>query len=187
MRSRRPRTFTPFCRAPISSPSARRSRPPRAGSSARRSFPAANPARSSPMSRAVAWSTGRPAGGTDATAPSPPPCSTYSRPSLCPPRARSGMQNALISPHCSAVHAGWDDASFAIFLDNLDRFVGARPCATSSTRRGDTDVPRIAIAGFQHETNSFATSIAGLAEFEMADAWPSASDGRRRSSPAHTA
>jgi microcystin degradation protein MlrC len=38
-------------------------------------------------------------------------------------------------------------------------------------------VPRIAIAGFQHETNSFATSIAGLAEFEMADAWPSASDG----------
>jgi microcystin degradation protein MlrC len=34
-------------------------------------------------------------------------------------------------------------------------------------------VPRIAIAGFQHETNSFATSIAGLAEFEMADAWPS--------------
>jgi hypothetical protein len=50
---------------------------------------------------------------------------------------------------------------------------GARPCATWSTRRGDTDVPRIAIAGFQHETNSFATSIAGLAEFEMADAWPS--------------
>jgi microcystin degradation protein MlrC len=34
-------------------------------------------------------------------------------------------------------------------------------------------VPRIAIAGFQHETNIFATSIAGLAEFEMADAWPS--------------
>jgi microcystin degradation protein MlrC len=33
-------------------------------------------------------------------------------------------------------------------------------------------MPRIAIAGFQHETNSFATSIAGLAEFEMADAWP---------------
>jgi len=33
-------------------------------------------------------------------------------------------------------------------------------------------MPRIAIAGFQHETNSFATSIAGMAEFEMADAWP---------------
>jgi microcystin degradation protein MlrC len=33
-------------------------------------------------------------------------------------------------------------------------------------------VTRIAIAGFQHETNSFATAIAGLSEFEMADAWP---------------
>jgi microcystin degradation protein MlrC len=42
----------------------------------------------------------------------------------------------------------------------------------SSIRRWAIDVPRIAIAGFQHETNSFATTIAGLAEFEMADAWP---------------
>jgi phosphoglycerate dehydrogenase-like enzyme len=33
----------------------------------------------------------------------------------------------IISPHCSAVHAGWDDASFAIFLDNLDRFVRGAP------------------------------------------------------------
>jgi microcystin degradation protein MlrC len=33
-------------------------------------------------------------------------------------------------------------------------------------------MPRIAMAGFQHETNSFATTIAGMAEFEMADAWP---------------
>ncbi|WP_264214005.1 M81 family metallopeptidase [Leisingera thetidis] len=32
--------------------------------------------------------------------------------------------------------------------------------------------PRIAIAGFQHETNCFATTKAGLAEFEMADSWP---------------
>jgi phosphoglycerate dehydrogenase-like enzyme len=36
-------------------------------------------------------------------------------------------ENALISPHCSAVHAGWDDASFEIFLDNLDRFVQGAP------------------------------------------------------------
>ncbi|MEW2914580.1 M81 family metallopeptidase [Leisingera sp. JC11] len=32
--------------------------------------------------------------------------------------------------------------------------------------------PRIAIAGFQHETNCFGTTKAGLAEFEMADSWP---------------
>ena len=31
---------------------------------------------------------------------------------------------------------------------------------------------RIAIAGFQHETNSFAKGQAGMAEFEMADSWP---------------
>ena len=33
-------------------------------------------------------------------------------------------------------------------------------------------MPRIAIAGFQHETNSFGVGRAGLAEFEMADSWP---------------
>lgn len=33
-------------------------------------------------------------------------------------------------------------------------------------------MPRIAIAGFQHETNSFGTGIAGMAEYEMADSWP---------------
>ncbi|MDD9977987.1 MAG: M81 family metallopeptidase [Boseongicola sp.] len=32
--------------------------------------------------------------------------------------------------------------------------------------------PRIAIAGFQHETNTFAPSRAGWAEFQMADSWP---------------
>ncbi|MBY6059462.1 M81 family metallopeptidase [Leisingera daeponensis] len=32
--------------------------------------------------------------------------------------------------------------------------------------------PRIAIAGFQHETNCFGTTKAGLREFEMADSWP---------------
>lgn len=31
---------------------------------------------------------------------------------------------------------------------------------------------RIAIAGFQHETNSFAKGRAGMAEFELADSWP---------------
>lgn len=31
---------------------------------------------------------------------------------------------------------------------------------------------RIAVAGFQHETNSFAKGQAGLTEFEMADSWP---------------
>jgi len=31
---------------------------------------------------------------------------------------------------------------------------------------------RIAIAGFQHESNTFAPGRAGLAEFEMADSWP---------------
>lgn len=33
-------------------------------------------------------------------------------------------------------------------------------------------MPRIAIAGFQHETNSIGVGQAGLAEFEMADSWP---------------
>ena len=32
--------------------------------------------------------------------------------------------------------------------------------------------PRIAIAGFQHETNTFAPSPASYADFEAADAWP---------------
>lgn len=32
--------------------------------------------------------------------------------------------------------------------------------------------PRIAIAGFQHETNSFNTVPADLPDFEMADSWP---------------
>ncbi|MDI3337141.1 M81 family metallopeptidase [Defluviimonas aestuarii] len=31
---------------------------------------------------------------------------------------------------------------------------------------------RIAIAGFQHETNTFTPGRAGMAEFEMADSWP---------------
>ena len=31
---------------------------------------------------------------------------------------------------------------------------------------------RIAIAGLQHETNTFAPSYAGIAEFRKADSWP---------------
>lgn len=38
---------------------------------------------------------------------------------------------------------------------------------------------RIAIAGFQHETNCFGVTKAGLAEFEMADAWPEMLHGAR--------
>lgn len=33
-------------------------------------------------------------------------------------------------------------------------------------------MPRIAIAGFQHETNSFSPVPTALADFEMADSWP---------------
>jgi len=33
-------------------------------------------------------------------------------------------------------------------------------------------MPRIAIAGFQHETNSHGIGRAGLEEFAMADSWP---------------
>lgn len=31
---------------------------------------------------------------------------------------------------------------------------------------------RIAVAGFQHETNTFASTLATYEEFEKADAWP---------------
>lgn len=33
-------------------------------------------------------------------------------------------------------------------------------------------MPRIAIAGFQHETNSFSPTLAELADFELTDSWP---------------
>ncbi len=38
---------------------------------------------------------------------------------------------------------------------------------------------RIAIAGFQHETNCFGATKAGLPEFEMADSWPEMLHGAR--------
>jgi len=34
---------------------------------------------------------------------------------------------------------------------------------------------RIAVGGFQHETNTFASLKATLADFEQADAWPGSS------------
>lgn len=37
-----------------------------------------------------------------------------------------GMENVLISPHCSSVYDGWEEASFRIFLANLDRWIGGR-------------------------------------------------------------
>ncbi|MYA88907.1 MAG: M81 family metallopeptidase, partial [Boseongicola sp. SB0662_bin_57] len=36
---------------------------------------------------------------------------------------------------------------------------------------------RIAVAGFQHETNSFGFGTAGMPEFEMADSWPALVEG----------
>ena len=46
-------------------------------------------------------------------------------------------------------------------------------------------MPRIAIAGFQHETNSFGIGKAGLAEFEMADSWPGLLTGAEAISGTH--
>ena len=37
---------------------------------------------------------------------------------------------------------------------------------------------RIAIAGFQHETNTFAPARADFADFEKADAWPGLTRGQ---------
>lgn len=33
----------------------------------------------------------------------------------------------LISPHCSSVYAGWEDASFEFFLENLERWLSGGP------------------------------------------------------------
>ena len=38
-----------------------------------------------------------------------------------------GIDNLIISPHCSSVYDGWEDASFDLFLDNLDRWVAGSP------------------------------------------------------------
>ncbi|MFK7745845.1 MAG: D-2-hydroxyacid dehydrogenase [Roseobacter sp.] len=33
-----------------------------------------------------------------------------------------GLPNVILSPHCSSVYAGWEDASFDLFLKNLTRW-----------------------------------------------------------------
>ena len=37
------------------------------------------------------------------------------------------LENVLLSPHCSAVHSQWQEASFGIFLDNLERWIKGTP------------------------------------------------------------
>lgn len=37
------------------------------------------------------------------------------------------LPNVLISPHCSSVFEGWEEASFDLFLSNLDRWIEAKP------------------------------------------------------------
>ncbi|MXW86827.1 MAG: M81 family metallopeptidase [Boseongicola sp. SB0667_bin_21] len=50
-----------------------------------------------------------------------------------------------------------------------------RPGARLLTRTAPKH--RIAVAGFQHETNSFGCGTAGMPEFEMADSWPALLEG----------
>jgi len=38
-----------------------------------------------------------------------------------------GQPNVLISPHCSSVFEGWEEASFDMFLSNLDRWIKGQP------------------------------------------------------------
>ena len=37
------------------------------------------------------------------------------------------VENLIISPHCSSVFSGWEEASFDLFLDNLDRWLLGQP------------------------------------------------------------
>lgn len=37
------------------------------------------------------------------------------------------LPNVILSPHCSSVYDGWEDASFQMFLGNLARFVAGEP------------------------------------------------------------
>lgn len=38
-----------------------------------------------------------------------------------------GAKNVLISPHCSSVYEGWEEASFTLFLDNFARWIAGKP------------------------------------------------------------
>ncbi len=37
------------------------------------------------------------------------------------------VENVIISPHCSSVYDGWEDASFELFLNNLERWRAGAP------------------------------------------------------------
>ncbi len=37
------------------------------------------------------------------------------------------LPSVMISPHCSSVYDGWEEASFDLFLDNLTRFIADAP------------------------------------------------------------
>lgn len=37
------------------------------------------------------------------------------------------LDNVILSPHCSSVHDGWEDASFELFLDNVSLWVAGQP------------------------------------------------------------
>ncbi len=49
---------------------------------------------------------------------------------------------------------------------------GVSPQTGSGGRRGARRRPRIAVAGFQHETNTFTPLYASLRDFEREDGWP---------------
>ena len=40
-----------------------------------------------------------------------------------------GLENVIVSPHCSSVYEGWEMASFEMFLENLKRWRRGEPLA----------------------------------------------------------
>ena len=36
------------------------------------------------------------------------------------------LENVVISPHCSSVYEGWDEASFQLFLANLEGWLAGK-------------------------------------------------------------
>src|SRR5208337_5682987 len=54
---------------------------------------------------------------------------------------------------------------------------GRRTRAALSSRRGHLTMKRIAIGGWQHETNTFAPFETDYRAFEMADGWPALAEG----------
>ena len=37
------------------------------------------------------------------------------------------VENLIISPHCSGVYDGWEEASFGLFLENVQRWIDGKP------------------------------------------------------------